>query len=264
MGKYGKVFSVSLQNNIEYKFNFISQLVFSFIPFATNLLLWVVLYDSNPKNLGMTLKEMIVYYCFILVIENLVYNDLHQVVAGHIKDGDLSRFLITPCNYHLYQIFRAFAKNMMYLGFFALPVIIFSVVLNQKYHFGIDWVTWLLFLLALVIASVINILINLIIGTIAFFMTEVRCLFISMDILKGLLIGKVFPISLMPKVLYGFLVHTPFQFICYFPAMILLGKYNTAELLSNFLMSIGWIVVMLGMSSILWKIGLTKYSAVGG
>lgn len=264
MGKYGKVFSVSLQNNIEYKFNFISQLLFSLIPFATNLLLWVVLYGSNPKNLGMTLKEMVVYYCFILVIENLVYNDLHQVVAGHIKDGELSRFLITPCNYHLYQIFKALAKNMMYLGFFALPVIVFSVVLNQTYHFGIGIVTWLLFMLALVLASVINILVNLIIGTIAFFMTEVRCLFISMDILKGLLIGKVFPISLMPKTLYRVLTHTPFQFICYFPAMILLGKYNAAELFRNFSMGIGWVIVLMGLTNLLWKIGLTKYSAVGG
>lgn len=264
MSKYGKVFSVSLQNNMEYKFNFISHLLFSMIPFATNLLLWIVLYGSNPKNMGMSLKEMIVYYCFVLVIENVVYNDLHQVVAGHIKDGELSRFLITPCSYHMYQIAKSMAKNMIYVGFFALPVIIFSVILNQKYHFGIGAVTWGLFLLALVVASVIHILLNFIIGTIAFFMTEVRSLFISMDILKGLLMGKVFPISLMPKALYQFLIYTPFQFICYFPAMILLGKYSGAELVQNFSVATGWMILLTIIGGLLWKIGLTKYSAVGG
>lgn len=264
MGKYSKVFSVSLQNNVEYKFNFISHLLFSLIPFATNLLLWVVLYDSNPKNMGMSLKEMVVYYCFVLVIENVVYNDLHQVVAGHIKEGELSRFLITSCSYHMYQIAKSLAKNMIYVGFFALPVIAFSVVLNQKYSFGIGIATWLVFLLALVVASIIHILLNFIIGTIAFFMTEVRSLFISMDILKGLLMGKVFPINLMPKVLYQFLIYTPFQFICYFPVMILLGKYSGTELIQNFSMAAGWIILLSAIGGVLWKIGLTRYSAVGG
>lgn len=264
MDKYKKILAISVQNHLEYKFNFISQFLYSLIPFGTNLLLWTALYGANPNNMGMSLKEMVVYYCFVLVIENLVTNELHRIMADQIKNGTLSRFLITPCNYHLYHVCKDMSRNLLYLGFFCVPVIVFISVLNVKFEFYISFSTWGVFVLALVMGTIINILINFILGTFAFFLTEVFCLFISIDVLKGMLMGTVFPISLMPEGLYRILVHTPFQFVCYFPAMILLGKYNTSQMAYNFSVGIIWVIVLAFAARHLWKIGLDKYSAAGG
>lgn len=50
------------------------------------------------------------------------------------------------------------------------------------------------------------------------------------------------------------------KFYCYFPAMILLGRYSGAELVQNFSVATGWMILLTIIGGLLWKMGLTWIS----
>ena len=60
--------------------------------------------------------------------------------------------------------------------------------------------------------------------------------------------------------LAGFL---PFQWSFYFPIQSLVGDYSTSELLGGLAMQALWIAVLAGMTMVVWRFAVRRYSAVG-
>jgi ABC-2 type transport system permease protein len=56
----------------------------------------------------------------------------------------------------------------------------------------------------------------------------------------------------------------PFQYLAYFPAAVLLGKVEGADLARGLLIELGWAVVLVLLSRWLFRRGLRRYSAYGG
>lgn len=264
LGKYGKVANISLQNNIEYRWNFFINLIFSFIPFLANIMLWICIYGHNGEAFGFTLKEMLTYYFVILIVENLITNTTTYEVAKDIRLGDISKYLIKPINYMGYNFMKAVPKNLLFIVFGGIPLIILGFFLRGYLTIKISVLNISCFVLALVIGYLINFLLNYLLSILAFFFSEVNSMFVAIDVLKGIITGKLFPISIVPKMLYNFLMITPFQFTAYLPTVILLDKLSVNEVYKNLIIGTLWVILLFVLSKVMWKKGLRKYSAFGG
>ncbi len=264
MRKYIKVFTVSVQNALEYKENFICTILFSMIPCFTNLLLWYAVLKSNAGSLEMNLSELISYYLCTLFIDNLTCNNLIWKIPPDIRLGDLNKYLMKPIRYERYMLFCELSQNIIFLILIGIPMLICMFIFRNKLSISLTIANFVFFIIAIIIGYMINFLLNYLLCTLAFYMTDISSLCISADVLKGLVTGKVFPINLVPKGLYSILIITPFQYICYFPVMILLNKYSINEMAKQILLGCVWVVILYLLSKIIWKKGLNKYSALGG
>ena len=264
MRKYIKVLKTSMAYEIEYRVNFFSAIVFSMIPFATNVLLWIAIYSTDNGKFDMSMKQMITYFRCAFVVENLVNNNTVHSTGAEIKNGDINKYLIKPCNYRKYVFYKALAHNLLFCAVGFLPIMCAVFLLRGYLSFNISGLQILFSFVAVMLAYVINFELNFILSLLAFYLSEVSSLFITIDVLKGLATGKVIPLSYFPSVISSVLIFTPLQYICYFPIMILVGDYSLAEIVQKLIIGVLWFLVLRIGSNFLWNKGLQRYSAFGG
>lgn len=262
--KYLSVIQVGFQYELEYKFNFLVGLFYSFIPFAVNLFVWYGISNFSTAKYGFSMSEIFSYYYIVLIIDNLLYSKIHYNIAKEIRTGNINKYFLKTIDFMFYQLAFDLPKRLVFIIFGTIPIAIIGFLLKNFLVFTLTFKTALYFIIALVIGYIINFLLNFIISILSFFLSEVSSFFSSYLVFKNIAAGKVFPLSIMPKGLYQAFMVTPFHFAGFFPVMILLNKFTEKEILSTILVGVLWIIGLFIISRIIWFFGLRKYSAFGG
>ena len=72
MKKYWHVIGIGIQNNLTYRFNYLTRTLFSFIPLFAMLSLWRTIYTANGDGRplsGYTEAQMIFYYIMVAIVD---------------------------------------------------------------------------------------------------------------------------------------------------------------------------------------------------
>src|SRR6186713_408065 len=101
--KYFHALSIGFQNNLTYRFNFLTRTLFGFIPLTAIIMLWKTIYTQpggKATVASYTLSQMISYYLIVTIVDALTaVNEDDWQIAGDIKDGNISQFLLKPVDY---------------------------------------------------------------------------------------------------------------------------------------------------------------------
>jgi len=100
-------------------------------------------------------------------------------------------------------------------------------------------------------------------GMITFWTTRVSAIFELFIAIELLLSGRLVPLPLMPDWAEGVAGVLPFKWSFYFPIEALVGDLSTRELLGGLAMQAFWIVVLTGLTLLVWRFAVRRYSAVG-
>jgi len=76
--------------------------------------------------------------------------------------------------------------------------------------------------------------------------------------------GQMLPLDWLPKVVTQPLEFLPFKYLAYFPAAIMLGRYDHTQLGFELLELVGWVVVLFIACRMAFALGLRRYGAYGG
>ena len=176
---------------------------------------------------------------------------------GFIK-GDLSRFLLYPSSYIGILLTKIFGFNFLTL------VIRLFVLFLSTWLLGvtINFLGILATLPFIFITVVIGFLIEVIVGSFAFFQHSLNKNFIPfytdlMPFLSGSLIAFTISPILKPFEL------TPFAYFAHYPMQIYLGKYDAIQTLYVFGGGIAWCVVLYFLARWVFRMGLKRNEAVG-
>jgi ABC-2 type transport system permease protein len=262
--KYWQVFIISLLSEIEYRMNFFLNISFSLIPLASNILIWVAILKHKPNFMSYDLKDIIFYYVVIYIVENLTSIYMMDEVQNDINSGRLSNYLLKPMNYTIYKMVGFASKPFLFLIFVSIPAVVLSLIFYRLFYLKLTVVNFFCFVGSLIIGYILNYYLNFIISSLAFFFSQVNSLFSAFNILKNLITGKVFPLDLMPRVVYNFISFSPFPFLGYYPTAILSNRMPISEIYLFISIGIIWILVLAFIKNFMWQTGLRKYSAYGG
>ena len=80
-------------------------------------------------------------------------------------------------------------------------------------------------------------------------------------LLYTFLSGMVAPLELFPDAIREFALWTPFPYLVYFPASLIVGL--PVDLRRSLVTIIAWGAIFLALNRILWRQGLKKYSGMG-
>ena len=97
---------------------------------------------------------------------------------------------------------------------------------------------------------------------VAFWTAEVWAPRFIYFILVFVLAGNYFPLDIMPKGLYDFLLWTPFPYFIFLPAKIYLHGVD-GNTWNIFLIGIAWIFLTYFIARTLWKKGMKEFSFYG-
>ena len=259
---YRQYWRINVLTTLEYRANFIVWFLFTFVYHGTALAALWVIFTTFPSMNGWSFRDMAFLYG-LWMVSHALNNTLFSTVAiipEHIRDGDFDRLLIRPID-ALYgaivtpgQVFPD--ELLLALAYFGFATWFSGV------HVGIMFVLFVP--LIIVGGTLIDLAINLIISTAAFW-------FISVDALRWIVVQLEqeftrYPIGIYSRgvrLLVAFVL--PFAFMNYFPATYFLHKTENGLSLPP---EVGLLTPLIGVAFLavaysFWRFGLDRYQGVG-
>ena len=268
MKKYFQVINIGLQNNLQYRFNYLTRTLFSFIPLFAMLSLWRTIYAGNEQageHSGFSRQQMIFYYLLVAVVDVFTaVNEDDWQIAADIRVGNISLFLLKPMDYLWYRLCLFFSGRIAFVSMAALPLGVFIFCYRQYFLPPPDAATFGVFLVSLGLTALLQFFISFAMAMLAFWLLEISTFIFILFAFEYLASGHLFPLDVLPPVLKEVLFMTPFPYQLYFPIQIYMAKVAGNALWLGLLTQGLWVVVAYGFARFMWARGVRKYAAFGG
>jgi ABC-2 type transport system permease protein len=226
------------------------------------LVVWTTISEERGGSVeGITTGQIAAYYIVWTLVRNMNIVFTPFGWEWRIREGQLSAALLRPIH-PLHDDIAGFAgwkipTIVMWLPIAAVLWLIFDPTLDPSL------LEVAVFSVAIWGAYLIRTMFLSALGMITFWTTRVSAIFELAIAAELLLSGRLVPLEFMPdwaQDLAGFL---PFQWSFYFPIQSLVGDYTTRELLGGLAMQGFWIAVLTGVTMLVWRFAIRRYSAVG-
>jgi ABC-2 type transport system permease protein len=267
LSKYWKIFRVSLTERLVYRFDFLLATVLRFLPLVTTILLWQAIYQSSAQDefAGFRYRQMIAY--LLLVHISRMFSSMPGLAGGiarDIRDGSLKKYLLQPIDMLAYLVASRVAHKVAYILTSALPYGVLFFLCRGFFAGWPEWPVLLGYAAALLLGFVLGFYFEACLGTLGFWFLEVSSLLYVVNTINFFVSGQMFPLDLLGEPWAGALRALPFQYLAYFPTMVILGKVPGTHLVAGLLTEAAWAVFFIVLARLLYHLGLRRYSAYGG
>ena len=109
------------------------------------------------------------------------------------------------------------------------------------------------YLFSLTLAYLINFFFNICFGFSAFVFKNLWGSNLLKTSIVAFMSGSLIPLAFFPKVVSDILSFLPFSSLIYTPVMIIVGKYDANQILQALALQFFWLLVMVGLSQLIWK-----------
>lgn len=268
MTKYLHVLGIGVQNTLVYRVNFLFRAAFGLVPLMAMLMVWDTIYAGKGPGAmvgAYTLAQMVSYYLVVTLVDMLsaVAEDDWQI-AGEIKDGLISQYLVKPVDYLAYRLALFFSGRLVYTAAAMIPVGLFILFQRDYFTPPAHAATWLWFALSVAMTAVLQFLISYTMALLAFWVTEVATFIFILYAFEYLAGGHLFPLDILPRAVLEALQYTPFPYLLFFPVSIFMERVEGAALAGGLAVQAMWVVAAFALARFVWSRGVRKYSAVGG
>lgn len=265
MEKYLAIARATWYELFAYRLNLFLEVFGNILLLAATLGLWSFLFHNTSGTIGgYTREEMVTYLLAAgIVLSFLWATNQGDEINDDINQGKISSWLLKPIApigvWFSRDLVRKCMTFSLGIGAFALLFLFFRNALSFA-----PWPTLLLAVFAALCAALLHFLLFSAFSVIAFWFQETWGERFVLRIVMEIAAGTLIPISLFPDVLRKVFVWLPFQYMIYFPANLVVGKFSVAETVQGFLGLGAWIVVSALLLTVFWKRGVVRYVAEGG
>lgn len=212
---------------------------------------WTAIYGSQPRIDGVPIQTLIVYLTLTNLQLHFAFSDLPRLVRNRLREGqvatDLTRPLGFPAQLVANQLGGTIAGLTLLLP--ALPMALFLGGLALP----ASPVAGLLYVGSLGLAYLIELLIGMIVGLIAFWTLEIWGIQAILGFVSRFFSGALVPIWLFPGVLRKVAEMLPFQAIASIPASIFIGRISGRGVVDAIGLQVIWIVLLLTLAALVWR-----------
>jgi ABC-2 type transport system permease protein len=231
------------------------------IPPLIYLFVWSTAAGEDLVN-GYSRRDFIAYYLVLILVNQLTYAQTNWTVGDIIRDGAISRLLLYPMS-PVYNALATEIAGKVVTMIFVIPVTaILSVFLEPQLSVTYEKITF--FILTLCFSWLLRFLWGYWLALLAFWITRADSLLALQDALVFLLAGHVAPVGLLPGAIKAIAIMLPFRYMVGFPVEILTGQISGVDLLMGIALQAGWLGVAFILYMILWRLGVKRFTAIGG
>jgi ABC-2 type transport system permease protein len=232
--------------------------------FLIQFFIWSAVFSTRDTVNGMTFEQILAYYGLAALINYIIFDSADWDVQDLVHSGKLVTFLLRPISYRFYAFSAKTGNRLLAFMLELIPVyfIFYGVFHIRLIPAQAGW-----FIVSVILSFVMTFLVNFCIGTCAFWLMRahgVRRVFL---LFKDFSAGVFVPLSFFPDVLQTVVFFMPFQFISYVPIQVFLGSYQLAGHSLSLPAVVGLqalaVMGMWGISELLWRLGVKKFTGVG-
>lgn len=268
------VFRTALGERLVYRGDFALGTLMRFLPIVTQIFLWFAVYDSIGHAVGedaaqiggYRFEEMVAYY--LLTMIGRAFSSMPGLASGiarQIREGEIKRYLIQPIDLVGFLLITRIAHKVAYYAVAIAPFGLVFFLCRSYFTDGFPPMpVFLAFLASLLMGFLIGFFVEAAIGMIGFWFLEVSSLLFVFMLFSFFLSGHMFPLSLLPPGIEGFVQFLPFKYLAYFPAAVFLQKIPEDQLWIELAVEAAWLVAFIVASRVAYSRGVRRYSGYGG
>ncbi|OGK26682.1 hypothetical protein A2954_01145 [Candidatus Roizmanbacteria bacterium RIFCSPLOWO2_01_FULL_37_12] len=264
MKKYLAVLTVTIKEYFVYRLNFILWRFRVVLNILLPLFLWSSIFEKQAVIGNYNITVFTSYLLYGNLIATFVFGTRTFDISSDINDGKIINILLKPVSFFSYHFSREIADKAVNL-FFAIFEIGFLV-----WFFKLNIISpnnLLLFVPIFINSVLISYFINLSLSFLGFWTTEVWPIRFIFSILLFFVAGNYFPLDILPKPIYNFILVTPFPYMFYLPAKLLISNSSTSlgtsETISLISLSYLWLIGSYIVARTVWKSGIKSFSYWG-
>jgi ABC-2 type transport system permease protein len=228
-----------------------------------SLLIWLTVAEYST-GLPLDRSQFVTYYVLLGLTSMLTDAWIAPYVADDIRLGTLSPWLLRPAPVMLGQLANNLGEKVVKLPLI-LPLSAMTALLFwSDLRLPTDPVAWALYLLCLPLAGATQFLLDYAIGSLAFWLQDVRGLHRVKELVGALLAGRYVPLALFPAWAGPALEAQPFRYTLSFPLEVLTGALGPEALLRGFAWQALYPLGLALLCRLIWRRGLKAYAASGG
>ncbi|MBB2485172.1 ABC-2 family transporter protein [Mitsuaria sp. WAJ17] len=209
---------------------------------------------------GYTSQDITAYFLAVLAVALLTECNLVWNLNEDLRTGGLSFWLIKPAH-PLSTYLSITLAELPARVLVALPVI--GLALHAGGAAEPVGGRLLLFLLSLPMALGINQAVQIMVGSLGFWMDRSITLFKLYEHVGSLLSGYMIPLAFLPAGVRGVADWLPYRFVISLPVELLLGQHDGTTALRLLLVQAAMLVVLNLMAMKVWALGVRRYTAFG-
>jgi ABC-2 type transport system permease protein len=257
-----RLVAINVMMTLEYRGAFLIYMITTVASPVISLLVWLTVEEQGVR-LPYDRGQFVTYFLLLSVVSMLTGVWLAEFLAETIRLGGLSRWLVRPAPYIADQIGNNVGEKIVKLPLLLPLVVVVALFFREDLRLPADPRAWLLFALCLPLAAAVAFLLDMIIGSLAFWMDDVQGLVRIKVLVGALLAGRFVPLALFPPALAGFLEAQPFRYTLSFPLEVLTGSLTPDALVRGFAWQVAYCIGFWACYRLLWHFGLRAYSASG-
>ena len=257
-----------MQEMIAYRANFICFLIGEILSAFIMYFVWKAVFLSSDSEtfMGFTMEDMVVYLFITFLTGYLTYSDGSFAVGEEIIEGSIAMRMIRPCSFEMCFLFQELGSRIISVSMIFVPMVagveIYRYAVTGSVRFQIGY--FLLYIVSLLFAYMISFYFNVCYGFMAFFFKNLWGTTLIKETVVSFLSGAFIPLAFLPEGLAKVLNLLPFASLSYTPVMIYMGMYSASEILRSFALQIFWMVVMYGVTKLIWRSAVKHLSIQGG
>lgn len=254
MGSYFGIFKMNFKGELQYRTKAISGV-------ATQVfwgLMYIYLYTAfmGGKVIeGFSIEQMISYVWLGQAFLVIRFMELPKNCAKEIENGNICYKFVRPIN--LYNQWFAehlgYKLSAMILRCFPLLVIAFLMPSSIRMMLPVSFISFILFLVALIIGALLTSAISMVIVYLTFKTLSAKGTVNICNTVFGILGGLYIPLVFMPQSIQNVLNYLPFRYILDLPARIYIGNIPPLNALVFIAISFLWLIVIVLIGKILIK-----------
>ena len=264
------ILRTSIEERLVYRADFAFATLVRFLPIVTQVFLWGAIYQAKGPNdskvlSGYTYGDMVAYS--LLVMVGRAFSSMPGLTTGiarDVREGTIKKFLIQPIDLLDYLFWHRVAHKLVYYVVATGPFCLVFWLCRDYFRGWPDAITIAGFVVSLLLAFLIGFLIESLMGLIAFWFLEVSSLVFVYMLVSYFLSGHMLPLDWLPPWVANLTLLLPFKYLAYFPAAIMLHKYDHSTLALELGIGIAWVLILLYLNRLALSRGLRRYSAYGG
>lgn len=276
MGRFIGIVKVTFQEGLTYRTQFLADVSVGCVYLLSFYYLWHAIYAGRAEIAGISLASMVAYTLVSMLIGFIVRQDVNITIGEKVYGGDIAVELTKPISYQLVVLYTAVGQALFNLFFKGVPVfILFGYLLDIAIPF--EPTRLLLAALSCMLGFAMYFLIDLSLGCVSFWITQTFGVNQFKNVFMAFCAGSIMPLDFYPAFLRDVLAIMPFKGCFYSPLAIYLGVSPQENALYDGLLAhvpnyellliieqLTWILIVLGLSQVLWKKALRKIVILGG
>lgn len=236
-----------------YRFDFLLQLVGTFLMMYSVYWVWTVLYSQSPGAFGVSLEQMVTYGGIAMALETILHpgRGPQFYMASQLRSGAIDTDLMKPIDFHIHMLARNFGELLFRFITLSIPAYIIGVLfLGIKPP--VDPLHGVLFLISILFGFLVLFSLNFLLGMLAVVTLDIRSISWAYNGFVRFFAGQMVPLWLFPSVLSAIADVLPFKSIYYIPISIYIGQLDSMAAVQAMAFQLVWFVILILAGRVIW------------